>query len=144
MSREITINTRDFGEVEIPENAVISFPEGIYAFEDEKQFVALSPLGNDTFPMWLQSVENKDLCFIVYNPLEVIPDYKPVIEGEGSDIVDISDGDEVCYLSIASIPEDFKKTTINAKSPIVINKTKNIAAQIILEQDYQMRYPLFK
>lgn len=144
MNKEITIKTRDFGEVGIPEDSVISFPEGIYAFEEEKQFVALSPLGEETFPMWLQSVGNEGLCFIVYNPMEVVPDYNPVIQGEGSDVIAADEGDEICYLSIASIPEDFKKTTINTKSPIVVNKTKRVAAQIILEQDYQMRYPLFK
>ncbi|MDE7289033.1 MAG: flagellar assembly protein FliW, partial [Oscillospiraceae bacterium] len=61
----MTINTRDFGEQEIAEDKIINFPNGIYAFEDQHRFVMLSPLGNDVFPAWLQSLDNENLCFIV-------------------------------------------------------------------------------
>ena len=61
----IKINTRDFGETEIQESAVFSFPNGVFAFEDDRKFALLSPLGEDTYPMWLQSMDHQELCFIV-------------------------------------------------------------------------------
>lgn len=143
--KHIIIETRDLGTVEIPKENVISFPNGIYAFEDIKSFVALSPLGENTYPMWLQSVERPSLCFIVYNPADIIPDYCPTLSREDVAEISLEDDDEVCMLAIASIPQnDVRKTTINMKSPIVINKTKMLAMQVILEEDYQIRQPLFE
>lgn len=140
----IIIETRDLGTVEIPSENIISFPNGIYAFEDIKAYVALSPLGDETYPMWLQAVETPSLCFIVYNPCLIVENYNPVIQGENSEYLKIEDGDDICFLAIATIPENnIKKATINLKSPIVVNKTKMLAAQIILEEDYKIRHPLF-
>ena len=84
------------------------------------------------------------LCFIVYNPFDIIPDYNVDLDEEDREIISYEDGDELCLVVIASIPGgEFKKTTVNMKSPIVVNKTKMTAAQIILDADYEIRYPLF-
>ena len=140
----IVIETRDLGTIEIPESNIISFPNGIYAFEDIKSFVAISPLGESIYPMWLQAVERPSLCFIVYSPSEIIPDYKLDIDDNDLASIGYEDGNDICTLAIASIPENnFKKTTVNLKSPIVVNKTKMLAAQVILEEDYLIRHPLF-
>ena len=140
----ITLETRDLGTAEITRDSIITFPRGIYAFEEERQFVVLSPLGEGVYPMWLQSVEKKSLCFIVYNPFDIISDYNVDLDEEDREIISYEDGDELCLVVIASIPGgEFKKTTVNMKSPIVVNKTKMTAAQIILDADYEIRYPLF-
>ena len=140
----ITLETRDLGTAEIAKESIITFPRGIYAFEEERQFVVLSPLGEGVYPMWLQSVEKKSLCFIVYNPFDIISDYNVDLDEEDREIISYEDGDELCLVVIASIPGgEFKKTTVNMKSPIVVNKTKMTAAQIILDEDYEIRYPLF-
>ena len=65
------VKTRNFGEQEISEDKIISFPNGIFAFEDEHRFIMLSPLGDDVYPAWLQSVDNENLCFIVFDPCPV-------------------------------------------------------------------------
>ena len=65
----ISIETRDFGTIEVDEKDVYDFPNGLYAFEDNKKFALLSPLGDDVYPMWLQSMDDPGLCFIVFNPV---------------------------------------------------------------------------
>ena len=40
------IITRDFGEQEIEEDKIITFPEGIIGFENVKRYALLSPLGD--------------------------------------------------------------------------------------------------
>ena len=40
----IKINTRDFSEVEISDDMIMKFPEGVFAFEEYKEFVLLSLL----------------------------------------------------------------------------------------------------
>jgi flagellar assembly factor FliW len=136
------VNTRDFGEVEIAEESVLSFPDGVLSFEDNKAFTILSPLGDEQYPMWLQSTQNGNLCFIVYNPFDMILNYE-LDEDQLLSELDVGEETNVLILCIAVIPEDHKKTTINLKSPVVINLDTKIGKQIILESDYPVRHPIF-
>ena len=45
------IETRDFGTMEISEEQILEFPNGIYAFEDAKRF-ALIELEKGHYPAW--------------------------------------------------------------------------------------------
>lgn len=138
------IKTRDFGEIEISEKDMIVFPSGLFAFDDLRNFVIISPLGEGIYPMWLQSAEDEKPCFIVYNPFEIIKDYSPRLSESDKKSVDFSDSDELFYLVIAVVPSDVKKTTVNLKSPIVINRTKSTASQIILDESYDIKFPIFR
>lgn len=140
---ELKIKTRDFGEVTVQNDSIITFPNGVYAFEELKSFVLLSPLGENMYPMWLQSAEKTDLCFIVFDPLALTADYTPAPEGEALTLLDYEEGDELSYLAIAVVPEDYKQTTVNLKSPVVINRTKSKGTQVILDADYKLKYPIF-
>ena len=136
------ISTRDFGEVEINDNTIINIPNGILGFEKYTKYTLLSPLGEDTFPMWLQCTEAPQPCFVVYDPMHIYPDYKFEITDEEQTQLKI--GGDVPYrvLTVAIVPDDYKKTTINLRCPLVINTKENIAAQIILE-DYDFKYPVY-
>lgn len=144
MSEKITIETRDFGRQEISKEDIITFPRGLFAFEDAKEFVLLSPLDDEASPMWLQSSQSEKPCFIVFKPLDFISDYEPEPIEEDLRLIDYKDKDEIEYLVLAVIPEDYTKTTLNLKSPVVINRTKRLAVQTILQEDYDLRFPLYK
>lgn len=137
------INTRDFGETEIDEKNVFDFPNGVFAFEDDKRFALLSPLGEDTYPMWLQSLDHSDLCFIVFDPTLIDEGYKVSLNDSEKRLLKVKDGDEIRSLTIAKIPENFRETTVNMKSPIIINPANKVALQVILPQDYPFRYPIY-
>ncbi len=136
------IKTRDFGEVEIEESTVITVPNGIIGFEDVKRYTLLSPLGDDTFPMWLQAVDKKEPCFVVYDPWAIYPDYKFEIDDEMQKTLKAEDGDDLRILAVAIVPDDYKKTTINLRCPIILNTKNSIAGQTILE-DYEFKYPVY-
>jgi len=141
--KKIEINTRDFGKQEIIEDDIIHFPKGIFAFEDVKRYVILNPLGEENSPMWLQNVDDITPCFIVFKPMELLEGYNPIPEPEDLKTLMLEKDDTAEVLSIAVIPEDFKKATINIKSPIIINRNKKIAVQTILQQDYDMKFPIY-
>jgi flagellar assembly factor FliW len=60
------------GEIEVDEERIIKFPEGIPAFENEKQFVIIPMEENGPF-YYLQSVTNPDLCLIMAQPFAFFP-----------------------------------------------------------------------
>lgn len=136
------IQTRDFGEIEIAENTIITMPDGIIGFEDTHRYTLISPLGDNKFPMWLQSVEGTTPCFVVYDPMQMLPDYRFQISDEEQALLKIDENTPYRCLTVAIVPEDYKKTTINLRCPIVLNTKDNIAAQIMLE-DYDFKYPVY-
>jgi len=139
------IQTRDFEWVEISPEDVICFPEGIPAFEEEKEFVLLS--GNDEGNpfLWLQSVTHETPCFIVINPFVIWQDYKPLIPPRIMKKLEVSTEEALRYLVIAVVPPNIREITVNLRSPIVINSAKNLAMQVVLEQgNYGIRHPLFE
>lgn len=137
------IKTRDFGEEEISEKVIIDFPNGVYAFEEDHRFVLLSPCGEDKYPMWLQSIDNQNLCFIVFDPREFVPDYSVELDEETKKILE-ADGAELDYLCMAVVPDEYINTTINLKSPIVINSAAQKGVQVIAAENYPLKFPAFK
>ncbi len=138
------IITRDFGEQEVDESGIITFPEGIIGFEDKKKYALLSPLGDEVFPMWLQSVDAKEPCFVVYDPMEIYGDYKFGISDEEQELLRIDENSPYRCLAVAIVPEDYRKTTINLRCPIVVNTKDRIAAQIILTEHYEFKAPVYE
>ncbi len=140
----IKIDSRDFGVTEVAEDKIFRFPNGLFAFEDDREFALLSPLGDDTYPMWLQSTGRKELCFIVFDPSLIDESYNVVLNESEKNILKVKEGDAIRCLAIAKVPEDFRKTTVNMKSPIVINPVDNTALQVILPLDYPFRHPIYE
>lgn len=138
------VKTRDFGEQDVSEDKIISFPNGIFAFEDEHRFVMLSPLGDDVYPAWLQSVDNENLCFIVFDPCQIVSDYSVTADEESLEAAQFGKDPQPHYLTLAVVPEEYKDTTVNLKSPILVNTEKMLAAQIIAAENYPIKFPIFK
>jgi flagellar assembly factor FliW len=138
------INTRDFGEIEISEENIFEFPNGVFAFEDTRKFALISPLGDDVYPMWLQSAEDLTPCFVVFDPTMIDGEYFAALSKSERALLGIEDNTNLRYLVIAKVPEDYRQTTVNMKSPIVINSDNKLAAQFILPHDYQFRLPIYE
>lgn len=92
---------------------------------------------------WLQSIEQKNVCFIMLNPLEVRRDYAPVVMQDVLIMLQAVPEDDLDCWVLMVIGETFRKSTVNLKSPIIINHKTNLAVQVILEQDYAIRQPIF-
>ncbi len=140
----VTITTRDFGEMEFDEKHIINFPDGILAFEEYKKYVLIDTMCEENCPLWLQSVDSQLPCFIVFKLDTLIPNYEPKPLQEDLAKLNIEEDDDVQYFAIAVIAKDVSKSTLNLKSPVIINLTKGIAVQTVLLQDYDLKFPLFQ
>ena len=138
------VETRDFGAIEIDEKDVISFVSPIYGFDQYRKFVIINDISIGTDIMWLQSLDNKDVCFVVVSPFVVMEDYNPTISVDQVSLLEPESDEELSYASIAVIPKRLEDATVNLKSPIVINHKNKKAMQIILEDEYPIRYNLYK
>lgn len=138
------INTRDFGEIDIREDQRVTFPNGVYAFDDAKHFALIAPLGKDVYPMWLQCTDEIAPCFIVFDPTLIYSGYEISLSTSEKKLLKLEGDGDIKPLCIAKVPEDYKETTVNMKSPIIINKKEGIGMQVILPADYPFRLRIYK
>lgn len=139
-------NTKYFGEVDIEDEKVLEFPNGIIGFENLRKFAIIYDLekGSDVAVSYLQSLEEPLLALPVVNPLVVLDSYNPMIEDELLKAVDMPTDEEILVLLAMTVPSDITKMTVNMKAPFVVNTTTKKGGQIIVENtDYEVRYPIY-
>ncbi|MGN0620318.1 MAG: flagellar assembly protein FliW [Porcipelethomonas sp.] len=135
------INTRDFGEIEINEADIIKFENKIFGFEEYTDFIIIYDDDFNGEIAWLQSVEEPGLCFIISNPIQTVPGYDPDVEKEANKALGM--GKYEIWLMMV-VKDDIYESTVNLRSPLVINSENNQAMQLILDGDYSVRYKLFQ
>ena len=135
------IKTARFGELEIDEEKVIQMPDGMVGFR-ENRFMFLNP---EKGPFcWLQAVENPELAFVVVDPTLFVPEYRVKLTQDEYDRLQLSADDEIVLLSVVTMARDPRQITMNLQGPIVINPTRMIAKQVVLEAvQAATRHPLF-
>ncbi|MDK2800252.1 MAG: flagellar assembly factor FliW [Clostridiales bacterium] len=135
------LNTRHFGLIEIDENKIIDFPEGIPGFQDIKKFVILSSDDKGSPFQWLQAVDNPDLAFVVIDPRFFRPEYVVDVNDAEIEILNIQDPTNVLIYAIVVVPEDISKMTANLKAPVLINTENNRGKQIVMDKDdYKVKH----
>ena len=139
------INTRDFGVVQVEDDAVYEFDDGLYGFEDDKRFAIFEQSFDDVSFLYLQSMDNIIPCFLVFEPWDLHPDYQPVLTKEDMAICQVNNTEDLIFLVIASVPTSIEEMSINIKSPVVLNPKTRKARQVILQNpDYTVKYQPFK
>lgn len=141
------VKTRYFGEIELSDEKIITFEQGIMGFEDYKKYTLL--YDNDENKkgdiMWFQSVEEPGLALPVINPLCVIKDYDPEVNDEILQPLGTLTDENLCVLLILTVPQDIKRTTANLKAPLVINADTRKGCQIIVEnKEYSLKYNIYE
>ncbi len=135
----LEIKTKDFGTIQVGDEEIVHFPEGLFSFEEEKEFVFIK---NDAYAaIWLQSARGEDPRFIVFDPLDIMKEYSPCLPGGVLETLEAESIETLCFFVIAVIPKDIRAITVNLKSPVVVNPEKRLAMQVILEnEDYGVRH----
>ena len=135
------LQTRDFGEIEIQERDIITFAGPIFGFEEYRRFVFLYHEEINEHFVWLQSLEEPELCFILMAPDAVQPGYRPKLPDEAAGL--LRDG-EYLYWLMVSLRQPLAQSTVNLKSPIVVNPQKGLAAQFLLTENLPIRHRLIR
>lgn len=141
------IKTKYFGEINLEEDKVIEFPQGIMGFEGYNKYTLLYDIEEGGKPMisWLQCVEEPDLAIPVMNPLFVKADYNPTVEDALFSLLGEINDENALVLVTITVPADKTKVTVNLKAPFVINSDTRKGCQIIVENnDYPVKYNIYE
>lgn len=140
------VKTRCFGEIDLEEDKILTFDNGIMGFEELKRFTILFDNEEEGTPVisWLQSLDEEALAIPVINPLLVKPDYNPIVEDELlASLGELTEENVVILLSV-TVPADAEKVTANLKAPFIINADTKKGCQLIVENaDYEIKYNIY-
>ena len=113
--------TKYFGQIDYDPTEVLSFPNGIFGFEEEKQFLLLPFHGGGGNLLCFQSVGTPSLAFVAMNPFSLDPNYAPVLSDEELYLMGVSSSQDLCYYVLCVVREPVGESTVNLKCPIVIH-----------------------
>jgi flagellar assembly factor FliW len=127
------LTTSQYGKIEIEENNILEFKEGLIGFEEYQKFIIVSDKDLEPF-LWLVSIDEPYLEFPIVNPFLFFPDYDSEITIES---------ENETLFAIVSLKKEIENITINLKGPLLINIKEKTGKQIIINSEkYTPSYPL--
>jgi flagellar assembly factor FliW len=131
-----------FGELEVDDGEVLSCVSGFPGFEAFRRY-ALIEFEESRPLVWLLSVENPEIGFVVVNPLLFYPDYAPSLSPDDLSDLEIACPEDLRVYTIITLSPDPRQVTINLYGPIFVNVINKRAKQVALDDDrYSTKHPI--
>lgn len=141
----MTLTTKLFGEIEISDEKIITFGNGIIGFPDLRKFTLIYDEENQgTAISWLQSLDEPAFAIPVMNPLLVKEGYDPFINDELLKPLGGITPENIYVLVTVTVPKDIKELSVNLKAPIIINVDEKKGSQIIVEDNFPVKFPIYE
>lgn len=143
----MVVETKWFDKVEIADDKIITFENGLMGFEDYKKYTIIfdTTEENKGGIMWLQSLDEVSLALPVIDPMIIREDYDPYVDDEALKAIGIDEKTEFLVLVTMTVPADIEKMSVNLKAPIVINAENLKACQLIADNDeYLVKFPIYE
>lgn len=141
------IVTKIFGEIEVEDEKIITFENGIIGFPELKRFALLhdEEKGTNAGIRFLQSLDEPGFAMPVMDPLLVKPDYDPEVNDELLLAAGNINADNILVLVTVTIPGDLTQMSVNLQGPFVINVDEHKACQVIVESGgYPVKFPVYE
>jgi flagellar assembly factor FliW len=143
----LEIDSKDFGKITVNTKQRVMFPDGLYGFENFKEYYILE---YDEIFKCLQSKDDKHTAFIVINPYYFKKDYVLDIDESDYREIGLENEQEIRkYLDlyvIVTIPAvDPNNMTANLLGPIIINsKTQTGKQSLSRNSDYSVKHNILE
>jgi len=138
----MNIETSRFGQVEVDDQRLITFPKGILGFPNN-QVYALIQTGEGSGFYWLQAVDRAELAFVVCDPRLFVANYQVPIRREEMSSLGVEDPSGTQVFVIVNKIDGM--LTGNLQGPLVINVATREGRQLVLsDKRYSTRHPLMK
>jgi flagellar assembly factor FliW len=135
--------TTRFGDVEVADDQIIRFPEGVIGFESCTSFCLVDKTPEATV-WWLQSLDQPHVAFILTSPYFCEQDYQIKLTSVDMEVLDINTTSQVEVAAILVVQRDEeRKITANLLAPVLVNYEKRLGKQIILrDSGYSAKQPV--
>jgi flagellar assembly factor FliW len=128
--KNITVQTSRFGEITVDSERIISMLSPFLGFPESTRFILKSHSPKSPF-MWLQSLDNPQLAFVVLPASLTGLDFRPEIPRQIlKELLIISDNDKDILLILTIPKNNPQEMTANLLGPVVLNSSKRLAVQV--------------
>ena len=140
----MTIQTHRFGALEVPDDKIITMERPILGFERLHRFCLVEMDELAPF-MWLQSVEDPKVAFMVMNPVTLFPDYRININSMEIAELEVADVRSVETYVVVTFSDRPEEISANLQGPILINGENKKAKQLVLvNSQYHVKHSLLR
>lgn len=139
------VTTKLFGDIDIEQEKIIVFSDGIIGFPEMKNFALIvNEEKKNTKIFWLQSMDEGDFAMPMMAPYLVKEDFNPVVQEEClNGLGEFKEEDLMVFVTL-NVPSDITRMYVNLKAPIVINNANRKACQVIVEEEqYPLHFPVY-
>lgn len=138
------ISTSYHGDIEIDNQQTLTFNQGIPGFLDETEFVILPLPEAEAFQV-LQSIQTKELAFIITDPFQFFLDYDFQLEPQEIEKLQLQQAEDAAVYVLLTMSDSVEKITANLQAPVIINTKQQLAKQVILMNTaYETKHRLFE
>ncbi|MFC5401750.1 flagellar assembly protein FliW [Cohnella soli] len=143
------IETTRFGHIEVKEETVFVFAEGIPGFEQEREFCVVQFEEHLPFK-YLQSLHAPEVSFIIVNPFEFVTSYEFDLSEVDMEVLQvkatqIETAKDLLIYTIVNMNDELSEATINLAAPVLLNSASKQGRQIVLMQgNYATKHRLFE
>lgn len=123
--------------------AEITFAAGMPGFPTARRF-EIERWGENESPFFLLGcLDDPDLAFVVVPPWPFYPEYDFDLDDAVVEKLDLRTPEEALVVSIVTLGDEPKDSTLNLLGPIVVNRRSGAAAQVVLhDSGYEVRAPI--
>lgn len=118
----IILSTSQFGDIQIGQDQVFIFPDGLLGFENLKKYVLISDEETEPFK-WLISLDEPSIGFPLISPYFIDYEY---------DINKKIDSNNQVIFAIVTLQNENKRITANLKAPLIIDLELMQGEQLLL------------
>jgi flagellar assembly factor FliW len=136
------ITTKRFGEMDVPDESIITVLGGVIGFPDLVRYVLIQRQNDQPF-YWLQCLDDPTLALVLINPVLFKSDYNPQLP-QGLE-EELGQG-EISLFAIVTIPPGRPhEMTANLLGPLAMNPSSRKARQLVLDDRfYTHRFPIIQ
>ncbi len=137
------IKTSRFGEIEIHEDQIITMPSGLIGFSEDRRFVIREDEAAKPF-LWLQSVDNDALAFVMIEPHFSFSNYELELTKETLKKLKAEKTGDLSVFVLVTMAKSMEDVTVNLQGPLLFNPEKKLGLQFIIpDGKYSTRHSLF-
>jgi flagellar assembly factor FliW len=127
----MNIKTSRFGTIDVSEEEIVYFDEGLLGFAEYHRYVILNASEKNTPFRWLQCLDDGNLAFVIIEPLNFMFEYDLDVSDSDQEFVGLTRSEDAIIYAIVSIPSNPQNMTANLQGPLLINAVNRKGRQII-------------
>jgi flagellar assembly factor FliW len=137
-----TLRSELFGTLEITDNDLIEFADGLLGFPECRTWALLR--GTKDGSAWLQSAEHSYLVFLLVDPFVFFEGYTADLSDAELRRLHAKDAAEIAVFAIVTLPDPGDETcTANLQGPVVVNVAARRGIQVVFgEGPFGVRAPI--